>query len=126
MLDVNVSVKNFLAMQLTQVLPRLRNQVNLQIKRELQAVQAISSREHRYQSRSAMLNEAYRMEVGEFTGKLRLTKEETGTPYAWAIHSGRRDWPNYVPDEFLFKAGLKRKPFIVTNIKRAVRRGLSG
>ena len=126
MLDVNVRVTGALGLTLARILPRLRNEVNLQIKRELQEVRNISSRVHRYKSRSHMLNEAYRMELGEFTGKQRVTKEETGTPYAWAIHSGRRDWPNYVPDEFLFKAGLKRKPFIVTNITRAVRRGISG
>ena len=126
MLDMSVKVSGGLGLTLARILPRLRNEVNLQIKRELQAVQVISSREHRYKSRSGMLNKAYRMELGNFTGTLRLTKEETGTPYAWAIHSGRRDWKNYVPDEFLFKAGLKRKPFIVTNIRRAVRRGLSG
>jgi hypothetical protein len=126
MLDINVKVSGGLGLTLARILPRLRNEVNLQIKRELQAVQAISSREHRYQSRSGMLNKAYRMELSNFTGTLRLTKEETGTPYAWAIHSGRPDWKNYVPDEFFFKAGLKRKPFIVTNIRRAVRRGLSG
>jgi hypothetical protein len=126
MLDVNVNISGSVGTMLSRILPRLQAEVNLQIKRELTAVQAISSREHRYKSRSTMLNKAYSMELGEFTGKLMLTKEETGTPYAWAIHSGRKDWKNYVPDEFLFKAGLKRKPFIVTNIRRAVKRGLNG
>jgi hypothetical protein len=126
MLDVNVNISGSVGTMLSRILPRLQAEVNLQIKRELTAVKAISSREHRYKSKSGMLNKAYRMELGEFTGKLMLTKEETETPYAWAIHSGRKDWKNYVPDEFLFKAGLKRKPFIVTNIRRAVKRGLNG
>lgn len=105
----------------------LKKELKPALKQSMVDVREKSSSEgfHRYKTRSGMLNKAYVMKViSNFKAILKLTKRETNTPYAWAIHSGRPDWRNYKPDLFLYRAaknkGVQEK--VYNNIKGAIKK----
>lgn len=104
MLKMAKSFKQF-SRQLSKYESVLESEVKSSLKQSLQDTQTHAAQNHRYQSRSGMLNKSYEKVVySPFKGELFLVKDNN-VPYAHAIHSGRKDWRNYRPDRFLTDAG---------------------
>ena len=97
----------------------IKKEARITIKEELTKVQRRSSIVHRYTAHSNFLDKAYRLEMdSDFEGTLYLDKTISNAPYAWAIHSGRSDWPNYKADLFLDNAGKYQEPSIIKALKK--------
>lgn len=75
------------------------------IKERLTEVQTRAAVVHRYTVRSGNLQKAFELiMLNDFSGELRLSKTISNAPYAFAIHEGRKDWHNYLPDRFLYNS----------------------
>jgi len=75
------------------------------IKKRLTEVQTRAAVIHRYTVRGGALQKALELIMNsDFSGELWLSKTISNAPYAYAIHEGRKDWPNYAPDRFLNNA----------------------
>lgn len=103
--EFNIDAKKFMY-ALREYPDELSNAARVGIKERLVKVQTRAAIIHRYTaSRSSNLSKAFELDmINNFTGELILSKGISNAPYAHAIHDGRKDWPNYKPDQFLYDA----------------------
>lgn len=83
----------------------LRKTARVAVKERLVQIQTRAAIIHRYTTRSGALSKAFEIFLeSDFAGELHLSKTISNAPYAFAIHEGRPDWKNYIPDRFLFNS----------------------
>ena len=102
----------------------LTKEARITIKEQIAAVRERASQHHKYEPRGHMLNKSYIEKYpDDFTGILILDKTHN-VPYSYAIHEGRKDWPNYKPDRFVDEAAKNKKPSAERALRGVVSRAL--
>jgi hypothetical protein len=103
--------------------PKIQKEVERELLQITQDIQEEASSNHRYTTRSGMLDRAYTtVKFGWSRVKHYLDKWTKSAPYAYAIALGRKDWPKYKPDPFYENAVKKIDPEIEKRILNAVNR----
>jgi hypothetical protein len=95
------------------------------IKEQIADTREYASNNHSYMTQGGLLDKSYIEEYpNSFEGSLVLDKMNNNAPYSYAIHSGRKDWPNYTPSLFVDNAYNVKKTQVETELMGVGERAL--
>ena len=100
--------------------PRIvERELRVELKEQMQAIQRVARRKHRFKRRTGSLQRSILKEVKQLTGVVYL--EEGIANYGYHVHQGQRGW---APDQFVFEAFRSRKTELKSGMNDAMTRAI--